>query len=172
MKNSIYTLLLAAFVFTHVIVMADDSIIDAFPKDSEVTGWLPDGEAYIANDATSLMQYINGAAPFYLERGTIKAVFKDYARDDTFLSLEIYQQKDEKAAKKLYSDISLNGSKPLNHIGEKARFTDKLIGSTVLEMQKGHYFIRITIDGKTSELYDALMAFAKIVVGHLSTTNE
>jgi len=138
------------------------------PNDDEVSGWVREGEAYIAIDEKTLLAFINGAAPFYIEHGTEEVAFQDFTQKDLYLTLEIYRMKNEVSAKRLYADIYAENPKPLEGIGTVGRFLDDLIRLYLVEYWQQSFFIRLTISEKTVASKETILTFARIVSEKIS----
>jgi hypothetical protein len=52
-------------------VAAPDPLLSLIPRDGEVEGFVRDGAPILCYDEESLAERIDGAAPFYLERGAV-----------------------------------------------------------------------------------------------------
>ena len=148
---------------------AGQSIEDLLPNDTDLSGWLREGESYIARDGQALMQYMNGAAPFYIERGNIEALFQDYRRGNDLLTLEIFLQKDLDSAKRLYGDVTLTGSKLLPYLGTEARWSEEFINTTVIEFWRDVFFVRLTSGRGSPDSTEAIMALARKVSENIRT---
>ena len=142
---------------------SESELLKLVPADDEIAGWLLDGETYVATDEQSLSEFINGAAPFYIEHGAVEVVFQDYAKEDVYLTLEIYRMKDEKKAKQLYADIDSENPEKLEKAGKEGRFVGGLIGAFLVEYWQKSFFIRLTITEKSATSKETILTFAKTV---------
>lgn len=149
--------------FAHVAVAAESELFSLIPKDDGVLGWIRDDEPYLATDEQSLSEFINGAAPFYIEHGAVEVVFQDYAKEDVYLTLEIYRMKDDEKAKELYADIDSENPEPLEEIGTEGRFVGGLIGAYLVEYWQKSFFIRLTITEKSATSKEVILTFANTV---------
>ncbi len=155
--------ILVLIMFTHAVLAAESELLKLVPDDNDISGWLRDGETYIATDEESLAGFINGAAPFYIEHGAVEVVFQDYAKEGVYLTLEIYRMKDEEKAKQLYADISAENPETLEKIGTEGRFVGGLIGAYLVEYWQKSFFIRLTITEKSASSKGAILTFARTV---------
>jgi hypothetical protein len=150
-------------VLTHVAVAVESKILQIVPNDDDISDWIRDGESYIATDEQSLSEFINGAAPFYIEHGALEVIFQDYAKEDVYLTLEIYRMKDEEKAKQLYADIDSEDPEILEEIGTEGRFVGGLIGAYLVEYWQKSFFIRLTITEKSVTSKEVILTFAMLV---------
>ena len=143
---------------------ADSALLDSVPADDQIAGWLRDGETFRATSEAELTEWINGAAPFYIEHGVVEAVFQDYVNpEDVFLTLELYRLEDAAHAETLYADVSADQSEPVQDLGAESRFVGDLIGAYLIEFWQQTYFVRLTIVAKTPSAKDAILEFARVV---------
>ena len=164
MKTTSYFLWIFMFItLAHSALAAESELLKLVPTDDEIAGWLLDGETYVATDEESLSACINGAAPFYIEHGAVEVVFQDYAKEDIYLTLEIYRMKDEKKAKQLYADIDSENPEKLEKAGTEGRFVGGLIGAYLVEYWQKSFFIRLTITEKSATSKETILTFAKTV---------
>ena len=162
MKSIIFMLGIWTSILLVCSVMATESeLLKLLPQDDDITGWLRDGEAYIATDEASLSGFINGAAPFYIERGAQEVLFQDYAKDDVYLTVEIYRMAEAEQARQLYADVGAEEPEALEDIGTEARFVGGLVGAYLVEYWHTSLFVRLTITEKSPAAQDAILAFAK-----------
>jgi hypothetical protein len=141
----------------------ETELLKLIPQDGKVAGWIRDGETYVATDEASLAGFIDGAAPFYIERGTVEVVFQDYANQDVYLTVEIYRMKNEESAKHLYAEITSENPETLQEVGTEGRFVSELVGAYLIEYWQKSLFIRLTITDKSSQSKEALLTFATII---------
>ena len=145
------------------------AILDLLPENDDISGWLRDGDPILATDMDSLAMLINGAAPFYLERGVVEALFQDYINhDDLFLTLEIYRMPTQEQARQLYADIEADKPEQLEQIGNEARLMSGVIDAYLLEFWQKTFFIRLTIDEKSAYSKEVIVNFANHVSGQIS----
>jgi hypothetical protein len=164
MKATAYFLWIGMLImFTHLSLAAESELLKLVPVDNDISGWIHDDETYIATDEESLAGFINGAAPFYIEHGTVEVLFQDYAKEDVYLTLEIYRMKDEEKAKQLYAEIDSENPETLEKIGTEGRFVGGLIGAYLVEYWQKSFFIRLTITEKSTSSKEAILTFAKTV---------
>lgn len=165
-----FCLCLGFFLIPFNFVQAsDDDMLDFLPEDEEIFGWLRDGDPMLATDLDSLTMLINGAAPFYLERGVLEVLFQDYInQDDVFLTLEIYRTPSKEQAQSLYTAIEVENPETLENLGHEARLMSGLIGAYLLEFWQKTYFIRLTITEKSEYSREAIVNFAKHVSNQIS----
>lgn len=139
------------------------ALLKLIPNDNEIAGWSRDGKAFIALEKGALFDFINGGAPFYIERGVVEAVFQDYIRKDLNLSLEIYRTKDAENTKKIYADIYVEDPEILNDVGTAGRFVGNLVGVYMIEYYEQSFFVRLIITEKSAASKKAIFKFAWIV---------
>lgn len=149
--------------FTVSWVTADGDVEQLFPESGAIPGWTRDGEVYVATDEASLAEFINGAAPFYIEHGAVEVGFQDYVKEDVFLTVEIYRMKDEEHARRLYADIHAEDPEPVADMQGEGRFVGGLIGVYLVEYWQRPYFIRLTVADKSAVSKEAIVRFAGMV---------
>ncbi|HEX9920024.1 MAG TPA: hypothetical protein VGB21_00885, partial [Candidatus Methylomirabilis sp.] len=116
-----------------------ESLLSAIPKDGELTGWIRDGAPALCFDESSLSENINGAAPYYLERGAIAVLFQYFigptAGQD--VRIEIYRMRDEAFARRLYAEITkdrpASKDEEIQEIGQGRHLDQALLGVYLLE---------------------------------------
>ncbi|RMF95602.1 MAG: hypothetical protein D6734_05250 [Candidatus Schekmanbacteria bacterium] len=112
---------------------------------------------YAVYDDTDLFEYIDGGAPFYIERGFEELISNEYKKGDDSFIVDIYKMESVESAAKLFKDIKKKNSKKTD-FGE-----DGQLGSNQAEFYRSKYFVRITAF-KTDEKTIALVKeFAKAV---------
>ena len=161
--TKLFLWLFMLIIFAHSALAAESELLKLVPKDDDISGWIRDGETYVATDEASLAEFINGAAPFYIERGAVEVGFQDYVKEDVYLTLEIYRMKDEKSARQLYTEIDSENPEKLEKIGTEGRFVSGLIGAYLIEYWQKSFFIRLTITQKSATSKEAVLTFAKTV---------
>ena len=155
---------LAGIVMMMQICLQAESLLpDLVPDDEDIAGWSRDGETAIATDLDSLSGLINGAAPFYIERGAVEVLFQDYMKDDVFLTLEIYRTDTQEQAKRLYTEIQVENPEALKNVGTEGRLVSGLIGAYLLEYRQKSFFVRLTIADKSQQSKEAIINFAKSI---------
>lgn len=150
-------------MFAYSALAADTGLLKFVPNDDEISEWIHDGETAVATDEESLSGFIDGAAPFYIDHGAVEVVFQDYAKDDVYLTLEIYRMNTQEQAKGLYADIEAENPEALEDIGTAGRLVSGLIGAYLLEYWQKTFFIRLTITDKSQQSKEAILDFAKTV---------
>ena len=148
---------------THLSSATETELLKFIPRDEEVAGWIRDGETYVATDEASLAEFIDGAAPFYIERGVVEVVFQDYANEDVYLTVEIYRMKNAESAKQLYAEITSENPETLEEVGTEGRFVSGLVGAYLIEYWQKSLFIRLTITDKSPQSKEAILKFATSV---------
>ncbi|GAK57927.1 hypothetical protein U27_04899 [Candidatus Vecturithrix granuli] len=157
---------LIPFNFAHA---SDADMLDFLPEDEEISGWLRDGDPMLATDLDALTMLINGAAPFYLERGVVEVLFQDYVNDsDVFLTLEIYRTQSKEQARSVYTNIYAENPEAVENLGHEARLMSGLIGAYLLEFWQKTFFIRLTITEKSEYSREAVVNFANHVSNQIS----
>lgn len=162
-KVSSFLWICMLIALTHAAMAVESKLLPIVPNDDDISGWIRDGESYIATDEQSLSEFIDGAAAFYIEHGAVEVVFQDYAKEDVYLTLEIYHMKDEEKAKQLYADIDSEDPEILEEIGTEGRFVGGLIGAYLVEYWQKSFFIRLTITEKSTISKEVILTFAKII---------
>jgi hypothetical protein len=143
-----------------------ESLLSAIPKDGELTGWIRDGAPTLCFDESSLSENINGAAPYYLERGAIAVLFQYFigptAGQD--VRIEIYRMRDESSARGLYAEITkdrpASKKEEIKEIGQGRHLDQALLGVYLLEFYEGPFFMRIEGRGEGSQAKRTVIEFA------------
>ena len=150
----------------------ESSLLNCIPNNDEVPGWIRDGEAYIAINEGALFNFINGGAPFYLERGVVEAGFQDFIQNDLSLELEIYRTKNEESTKRLYDDIYVENPRLLKDMGTAGRFAASLVGVYMVEYWQQSFFVRLTISEKSAASKETILKFARVVSKKIHTIDK
>ena len=164
--------LFLALTFTLAFVPAGNDVQSLFPDNEEIEGWIRDGETYTATDEGSLSEFINGAAPFYIERGAQEVGFQDYSNGTVFLTVEIYRMGEQQQAEQLYADIHTDNPEPLDQIRGEGRFVGSYIGVYQIEFWQDVYFVRLNVSDKSEDSKKAVLAFTESVSEKIEIRNE
>ncbi|MCP4021759.1 MAG: hypothetical protein GY729_07945 [Desulfobacteraceae bacterium] len=168
MKYLQMTFVMILVIFLVSPLLADQSPLSKLiPKEMETRGWIMEDEAFVAGDEEMLSMIINGAAPRYMELGTQKALFANYEKASVFLMLELFKTDSKKSANKLYKEFLSANAVSLDNLGEKARSTSELGGTSMIEFSQGNYYVRLSITKKTDEAKKTVLACARIISGHI-----
>jgi hypothetical protein len=142
-----------------------DRLLTLIPKDGEIEGWVRDGMPVLCRDEESLAERIDGAAPFYLERGTVAVLFQYYLRKGRTgdLKIEAYQMKDDSSARRLFEEIQ-KGRPRSNDPGIKGLGKDRHLEQALrevwlLEFHAGLFFVRMEARGEGPEGREAALHF-------------
>ncbi len=144
-------------------VPAADPLLSLIPKDGEIEGVARDGKPVLCYDEESLSAYIDGAAPFYLERGTVAVLFQYYRgqTSDEELKVELYRMKDSSAARHLFEEIErgrpASDDPGLKGLGEGRHLEQALQGVYLLEFYAGPFFIRMEAQWRGSQAKETLL---------------
>jgi hypothetical protein len=131
-----------------------DSLLSTIPKDGEIPGWARDGAPALCFDESSLSEYIDGAAPYYLERGAVAVLFQYYQGPTTGedVRIEIYRMRDDTSACGLFGDIvkdrPASDHQETREIGQGRHLDQALLGVYLLEFHEGPFFVRVDGKGK------------------------
>jgi len=142
-----------------------DSLLSATPKDGEMPGWARDGAPALCFDESSLSEYIDGAAPYYLERGAVAVLFQYYvgptAGED--VRIEIYRMRDDTSARGLFGDIvkdrPASEQDETREIGQGRHLDQALLGVYLLEFHEGPFFVRVDGKGEGLQAKRAVIEF-------------
>jgi|GEM_PF-2085254 len=130
-------------------VPAPQDLLSLIPRQGELGHWKPEGEPVICFDEDCLAGFIDGAAPFYLERGVVAVLFQNYLDPHTGaeLKLELYRLRGPEAARSLFQEAVLRrtsaGGEDLQHLGEQRILEEALHGVWILHFWQGAHFVRI-----------------------------
>ncbi len=148
---------------------AADPLLSLIPKDGEIKGFSRDGKPVLCYDEESLSQYIDGAAPFYLERGAVAVLFQYYRGQsaDEELKIELYRMKEPFAARLLFEEIekgrAVSHDPALKGLGEGRYLEQALQGVYLLEFYAGLFFARMEAQGKGSQAKETLLRFGSFL---------
>lgn len=155
-----------------------DSLLSLIPRDGEVKGFVRDGKPALCYNEESLSQYIDGAAPFYLERGAIAVLFQYYRgqASDEELKIEIYQMKHATAAHHLFNEIErgrpASDEPGMKGLGEGRHLEQALQGVYLLEFYGGPFFVRMEARGKGSQAKETLLHFGSFLFASIKKVAE
>ncbi|MDH7499128.1 MAG: hypothetical protein QHH30_01920 [candidate division NC10 bacterium] len=147
-----------------------DALLSLIPRDKEMEGWERDGPTALCHDEESLSEYIDGAAPYYLERGAVAVLFQYYQRPASGgeIKVEIYQMREDDLARLLFQEMEKGKSpsqgRELRGLGEDRHLEQALQAVWILEFYQGPFFVRLEGRGEGNETQKALLAFGS----HLS----
>jgi hypothetical protein len=128
------------------------------PETPEQMGWQAEGEPIITYDGETLSMIINGAAERYIRLGTQRAAFVNYEKKQVYMMLEIYETVSETHSRKLFDEFASDRSTPVRQLGSKARSTDEMGGSYMVEYFQGRFFVRASVSKTTDSTKRALKA--------------
>lgn len=112
---------------------------------------------YTVYDETSLFEYINGGAPFYIDRGFEELITNEYKKGDDSFLVDIYRMENAESASKLFKDIKKNDR-------EKTSFgEDGQMGSNQAEFFRDKYFVRIVAFKSDTRTLSIVKEFAESV---------
>jgi Family of unknown function (DUF6599) len=157
---------------------AADPLLSLIPKDGEINGFVRDGKPVLCYDEESLSEYIDGAAPFYLERGAVAVLFQYYrgSNADEELKIELYRMKDPSAASHLFEEIEkgkpASNDPGLKGLGEGRYLEQALLGVYLLEFYAGSFFIRMEAQGKGPAAKETLLHFGSFLFASLKGIAE
>jgi len=142
-----------------------DSLISLIPQDRELEGWVRDGAPAVCHDEASLSEYIDGAAPYYLERGALAVLFQYYLQPTSGgeAKIEIFRLRDGDSARLLFAEIQ-RGKPPsqereVKELGEGRHLDQALQGVYLLEFYEGPFFVRIEGRGEGLSARRAVIQF-------------
>jgi hypothetical protein len=131
-----------------------DALLSLIPRDGELDGWVRDGTSVLCYDEESLSEYIDGAAPYYLERGAVAVLFQYYLRPASGeeAKIEIYRMRDRPSARLLFEEIEkgkpASPGTEIGGLGEDYHLEQALLGIDLLEFHEGPFFVRIEVRGR------------------------
>jgi len=127
------------------------------PLQAELGEWAL-AEAPRQAQGDDLFALINGGAELYLELGFKQALMASYTnKAGTFITLEIYEMSDPKAARTVFEQKAGGQGKRIA-LGDGA-----LLADYYLNFWKGPYQVTLTGDDSTRETVEGLMTIAKLV---------
>lgn len=142
---------------------------DLLIKDNEISGWVRSGDFWTASSAGDLINYINGEAVIYTNRGFVEAAKQDYQGNilgnTATIELRIFDQGAAANAQSVFDELALQMSNPVNWLtnsGQTAKI-ERFSLSQKLIFWNSKYFISLSITGETDEALNILKTFANNV---------
>lgn len=124
-------------------------------------GWVSEEDPFVVSDEAALSMVINGAAPRYMELGTMRAGFANYEKKGAFMMIEVYETRAPDNALALFREFAANRSAPLDDIGGTSRIVQELGGSLMLEFIRDAFYARLNITKNNSRARTDLLETAK-----------
>ena len=116
---------------------------------------------YSVYDDSDLFEYIDGGAPFYIERGFEELISGEYKKGGDSFIVDIYKMEDAKSAVKLFKDIKKKDAKKTG-FGE-----DGQMGSNQAEFFRGKFFVRIVAFKTDEKTLSVVKEFSKEVYAYI-----
>lgn len=157
---------------------APDPLLSLIPKDGEIKGFVQEGKPALCYDEESLSGYIDGAAPFYLDRGAVAVLFQYYRgrTSDEELKIEMYRMKDSPAARHLFEEIArgrpASDDPGIKGLGEGRHLEQALQGVYLLEFYAGPLFVRMEAQGRGSQTKETLLHFGSFLFASIKKVAE
>ncbi len=117
---------------------------------------------YSVYDDSDLFEYMDGGAPFYIERGFIELISGEYKKGNDSFIVDIYEMEDSKSAAKLFGDIKKKEAKK-TEFGEEGQ-----LGSNQAEFYRGKYFVRIVAFRTDEKTLSIVREFATAVDANIT----
>lgn len=144
-----------------------ESLLTLIPGDNLAPGWVKSGEAQLCADEACLSDRLDGAAPYYFQRGLFIAAYQYYIQKGSVgeINLEIFWMKTFSDAKFLYDDLGKKAAQSSTppqdfKIGEKGRLLSTP-GLYYLEYYLGPYYVRLEARGEGKAPQEALLKMAQ-----------
>ena len=144
-------------------------LLAALPEDGDVPPWKRYGSATHTFGLEELSTRMEGAAPFYVERGVQESVFQDYekGRGAAWLTVVLHRSEKPRQAAVLYRDLAAESPVSVDGLGDEARVLPNLIGVYALEMRQGAVVALLTATGNSAASRNAVRAFAEAIARKL-----
>ena len=162
MKKVSSILILVLFIFIlPVFSFAEEELTKFLPEQMKGTRFKTPYE-YKIYDNRSLYDYIDGGAPFYIEKGFQKLINNEYLEGDDSFIIDIYMMKDEKSASTLFNAIKKKDAKQVK-IGKEGQE-----GTNQVEFFQDKYFVRVTAFKTDSKTKETVKKFAEATSSNIT----
>lgn len=163
MKKVCSILLLILFLFLlPIFSFAEENMVKLLPEQMKGTRFKTPYEYKIYDDR-SLYDYIDGGAPFYIEKGFVKLINNEYVEGDDSFIVDIYMMKDEKNASTLFNAVKKKDAKKVK-IGKEGQE-----GTNQVEFFQDKYFVRVTAFKTDSKTKDTVKKFAEAASSNITS---
>ena len=147
-------ILISLMFFLPVFSFAEENLVELLPDQIKETRFkTPYG--YKIYDDKSLYDYLDGGAPFYIDKGFSKLINNEYIEGDDSIVVDIYMMEAQKSAENLFKSVKKKEAKTLK-IGKEGQE-----GANQIEFYQDKYFVRITAFKSDQKTKDTIKKFAE-----------
>ncbi len=135
----------------------DGAILFLFPRADEVSPWVPDGPAQVA-EGQALFALINGGAELFLRHGFERAAVQNYAlAPDRHIQVELYMMQSMDGAAGVFARKSGQGERPvaLGDGGAK--------GDYYVVFHRGRFLVTVASGDAAADAEAALLRIARAI---------
>ncbi len=162
MKKVFSILILLSFLFfIPVLSFAEEDLVKLLPEQMKGARFKTPYEYKIYDDH-SLYDYIDGGAPFYIEKGFVKLINNEYVEGEDSFIVDIYMMKDEKSASTLFNAVKKKDAKQVK-IGKEGQE-----GTNQVEFFQDKYFVRVTTFKTDQKTKETVKKFAEAVSSNIT----
>jgi hypothetical protein len=140
---------------------SDDVLTRVLPYQMKAEGFTTP-YPYRIYDDQSLYGYLDGGAPFYLDRGFSKLIHEEYVAGKDSVIVDIYLMKDEKSTVDLFQALKRKESQVLR-LGKEGQEAGNQI-----EFYQNTYFVRITAFKMDQKTRNTIMRMAEVTSKNIS----
>ena len=156
MKKFFLLFFLISFLFFYPLYsFSDEDLTKLLPDEVKSSGFQTPYK-YTIYDDRSLYDYLDGGAPFYIEKGFSKLINQEYAKGGDSVIVDIYMMKDEKSSADLFKVLRRKELKALK-LGKEGQE-----GENQIEFFQNKYFVRITAFKTDQKTKDIIKKFGEI----------
>lgn|SRR3990167_6083630 len=161
MKKGFIFFLISVVLSISTISFAEEELVKLLPEQMKGTRFkTPYG--YKIYDDRSLYDYIDGGAPFYIDKGFLKLINNEYLEGDDSFIVDIYMMKDDKSAASLFNAVKKKDAKPLR-IGKEGQE-----GINQVEFFQDKYFVRVAAFKTDTKTKDTIKKFAETTLSNIT----
>ncbi|OGL42402.1 MAG: hypothetical protein A2042_02560 [Candidatus Schekmanbacteria bacterium GWA2_38_11] len=156
MKKFILLFFLISFLaFSPKNSFSEEDLTKLLPDEMKSSGFQTPSKYGIYDDR-SLYDYLDGGAPFYIDRGFSKLINEEYSKGGDSVIVDIYMMKDEKSSADLFKVLRRKELKALK-LGKEGQE-----GENQIEFFQNKYFVRITAFKTDQKTKDIIKKFGEI----------
>ncbi|MBI5375419.1 MAG: hypothetical protein HZA77_08285 [Candidatus Schekmanbacteria bacterium] len=145
-----------SLIYVQTIHAEEDGLASLLPSEMKEKGFT-NPYKYEFYDDRNLFDYIDGGAPYYIDRGFERLVTEAYSKDGESFTVDIYRMKDAKSAVTLLEGMKKKG------LPKPAFGADGQEGKNQTEFIRGKYFVRITAFKSDPKTLAVIKDFGKAV---------
>lgn len=141
-----------------------ESLLRLLPQESDIEGWMLDGEPETA-EGMALFELINGGAEEYVKAGFSRAVLATYrSAQGKRVNLDIYEMLSPESARAVYRRKAGDKGKNVS-VGEEAALEDYY-----LNFRKGSYQVTVSGYDTQKDTLEWILRMARLVAERISAS--